>query len=133
MIAGKSGDLALVEEIQAREEKEGLHINNIKDKVVIVATQLLARKVMRKCLADEVLAPVVALAEQCIEGVQFNWVEFLYKDFLTNCEEAQEQGKTFHYELVLLSILLVAGELLEDSQFLSIEQDLLEAEKYASL
>lgn len=60
---------------------------------------------------------VIALAEQFAEGVQFNWVKFLCEEFLTNCEEAQEQGKTFHYVWFLLSILLVAGELPKDSQF----------------
>ena len=52
---------------------------------------------------------------------------------MINCREAQEQGKTFHYAWFLLSILLVAGELLGDSQFQSIEHDLLEATKYTSL
>lgn len=34
-----------------------------------------------------------------------------------NCREAQEKGKTFRYTWLLLSILLVTGEFLEDSQF----------------
>lgn len=50
-----------------------------------------------------------------------------------NCKEAQENGKTCHYTWLLLSILLVAGELLEDNQFPSLDQDLPEAVKYASL
>ena len=61
---------------------------SIKDKGVRVATQLLARKLMRKCRADEVPAPVVALAEQFAEGVQFNWAQFLCEEFLMNCREA---------------------------------------------
>lgn len=52
---------------------------------------------------------------------------------MTNCKEAQEQGKTFHYAWLLLSILLVAGELPEDSQFPSIEDDMSEAARYTSL
>jgi len=47
--------------------------------------------------------------------------------------EAQEQGKTFHYAWLFLSILLVTWELPEDSQCPSIEQDLPEAAKYALL
>ena len=43
---------------------------------------------MRMCRADKVTVPVVALAKQCVEGVQFNWFEFLYKEFLENFHEA---------------------------------------------
>jgi len=43
------------------------------------------------------------------------------QEFLTNCREAQEEGKTFHYAWFLLSILLVTGELPEDSQFPSLD------------
>ena len=88
---------------------------------------------MRKCHDNNVLATVVALAEQCIEGVQFNWAEFLCEEFLTNYKEAQEQGKTFHYAWFLLSILLVAGELPKDNQFPTIERNLPEAMMYNSL
>lgn len=76
---------------------------------------------------------VVTLAEQCADEVQFNWAQFLCEEFLTNRKEAQEQGKTFHYTWLLLSILLVAGELPKDSQFPPLDKDLPEASKYASL
>lgn len=52
---------------------------------------------------------------------------------MTNCREAQEQGKTFHYAWLLSSILLVARELPEDSQFPTVEGDLPEAARYTSL
>lgn len=67
----------------------GYVIASIKDRGVLVATQLLANKLMRKFRADEVPAFVIALAEQCVEGVQFNWAQFLCEEFLTNCKEAQ--------------------------------------------
>ena len=88
-----------------------------------LATQLLAGKLMRKCRANKVSAFIIALAEQCTEGVQFNWAQFLCDESLTNCHEAQEKGKTFHYAWFLLTILLVAGELPEGSQFPDIEKD----------
>lgn len=88
---------------------------------------------MRKCRRDEVPALVVAMAQQCVEGVQFNWVEFLCEEFLTKYKEAQEYDKNFHYAWLLLSILLVTGKLLEDSQFPHIELDLPEGTKYVSL
>lgn len=52
---------------------------------------------------------------------------------MLNCREAQEQGKTFHYVWLLVSILLITRELPKDSQFPNIDRDLLEVAKYASL
>ena len=75
-IAAKSRDLVLAEAMKRKykleKKKRGYVISSIKDKGVCVATQLLARKVMRKFHGDELLALVVALAEQCTKGVQFN-------------------------------------------------------------
>jgi len=91
-IAGKSRDLALVEAMKKKymveKKQRGYVISSIEDKGVRVATQLLVGKVMRKCHGNEVLAMVVALAEHCVEGVKFNWAEFLCEEFLTNCKEA---------------------------------------------
>lgn len=65
-IAGKSGDLALTEAMKKKykleNKKRRYTISSIKDNGVRVATQPLARKVMRKCRRDEVPAPVIALA-----------------------------------------------------------------------
>jgi len=96
-------------------KKRGYDISSIKDKALHVATQILVGKVMRKFRTDEVPAPVVALTEHCMEGVQFNWSEFLCTQFLENFCEAQEQGKTFHYAWLLLSIFLVAREFTKHS------------------
>jgi len=68
-----------------------------------------------------------------MKGVQFNWSEFLCTKFLENCFEAREQGKTFHYAWLLLSIMLVAREFPDNSQFPIIDKELLEATKYALL
>ena len=77
-------------------KSRGYAISSICNPTVKVETQILARKVMRKCCVDEVLAPVVALAQQCVEGVQFNWSDYLHGEFLTKCHEAQELNKMFH-------------------------------------
>ena len=134
---GKSSDFAIVEAMKKKykleKKKRDYTISSINNKAVKVVTQILASKVMRRCHANEVPTLVVALAEQCAEGVQFNWSEFLCKEFLENFSEAQEQGKKFHYAWLLLAIVLVAGELLEDSQFPTIDRDLQEAVKYTSL
>lgn len=68
-----------------------------------------------------------------MEGVQFNWANFLYMKFMMNCHEAQEKGKTFHYAWLLLSIVIIAGELPKDSQFPTINKELPEVVKCTSL
>ena len=64
-IAGKRSNLALVEAMKTKykleKKKHGYAIVSIKDKGMHVATQLLAGKLMWKCRADEVPAPMVAL------------------------------------------------------------------------
>ena len=62
-------------------KKCGYAIVSIKDKGMRIATQLLAGKLMQKCHSDEVLAPVVALAKKCMEGVQFNWLSSSMRNF----------------------------------------------------
>lgn len=66
----------------------GYSITSITYPVVKVAMQILSGKVMRKCRMDEVPTPVVSLATQCVEGMQFNWVCYLCSEFLENCREA---------------------------------------------
>ena len=70
---------------------------------------------------------------QCAECVQFNWARYLCSWFLTKYREAQDYNKTFHYSWFLLSIVLVAWELLEDKQFHLIETDLREVAMFAYL
>ena len=64
---GNCSDLALTEAMKTKykleKKKRGYAISRIKDKGVCMATQLLVGNVMRKCCADEVSVPVVALAE----------------------------------------------------------------------
>lgn len=50
----------------------GYSMSNIYDPTMKVETQILAGNVMWKCCANEVLLPVVALAQKCAEGVLFN-------------------------------------------------------------
>jgi len=70
---------------------------------------------MQKCGVDEVPTLVIALAAQCAEGFQFNWVCYLCGEFLVNCRELRDLSKTFHYAWLLLSIVLTAWKLREDS------------------
>jgi len=58
--------------LKLEKKKRVYAISSINNLVVKVATQILVRKVMRKCRVDEVLVLVIALAAQCTEGVQLN-------------------------------------------------------------
>ena len=73
---GKGSDLAIAEAMKKKykmeKKKRGYTISNINENAVHVATQILAGKFMRKCRTDEVPTLMVALAKQCMEGVQFN-------------------------------------------------------------
>jgi len=88
---------------------------SITNPIVQVATQTLARKVMRKFHVDKVLAPIISLVAWCMKGVQFNWSCYLCSEFLVNCREAQDERKTFHNAWFLLSIVLITWDLQEDS------------------
>jgi len=60
----------------------GYDINSISDQEVYFATHIMARKVMRKCCANEILVSVVSLDAQCTNGVQYKWDGYLCKEFL---------------------------------------------------
>lgn len=112
---GKASEHALAEGIKEKfklvKKPRGYTISSISDLAVKVATQILEGKVMRKCRTDEVSAPVIALAAQCVEGVQFNWARCLCGEFLVNYCEVQDHNRNCHYAWLLLSIMLVDWEL----------------------
>lgn len=124
---------AMKAKYKLEKRKQGYVIARIKDQGVHIATQLRAGKLMRKFSANKVPTSIIMLVEQCVEGVQFNQVQLLYNEFLSNYREAQDQGKNFHYAWFLLSILLVVGRLPVDSQFPTIERNLPRAMRYTSL
>lgn len=73
---GKMGECDLAEKMKDKfklVKKARRHsISSIIHPKVKVATQILAGKVMSKCHPNEVSAPVVLLAAQCVGGIQFN-------------------------------------------------------------
>jgi len=71
----------------------GYAISSSSDLTVHFSAHILAGEIMRKCQADEVLAPIVSLVVQCSKGVYFNWVWYLCQEFLDECQEVQEDGK----------------------------------------
>lgn len=108
-------------------------IISVTDPTVQLVAQILAGKVKRKCRVDEVSMPIVSLFAQCMKGIQFNWAWYPYQEFLANCWAAQDETKWFHYAWLLLSIVLVAWELLKASQIPSLKEGLLEVAQFASL
>lgn len=76
ILEGKSSDLAILEAMKKKYKLEkknrGYAISSINNKAVRIATQILEGKLIRKCCADEVPTPAVALDDQCTEGVQYN-------------------------------------------------------------
>ena len=84
--------MALIEAMKKKfkldKKKQGYSICNINNPAIKVATQILAGKVMQRCCADEVPMPVIALAAQYTEGVEFNYVKYLCGEFLVNFCEA---------------------------------------------
>lgn len=133
----KGGEQALAESMKEKfklvKKLHNYSISCICYHAVKVATKILAGKVIRKSRTNEVLVPVVALEAQCAEGVQFNWLDCLRREFLANYHEAQELSRMFHYAWLLLSIVLVACEVPEDSQLASIMSNLPNVANYTSL
>ena len=62
---------------------------------------------MRKCRANEVLAPIVTIAANYAEGYTYNWADYIAKEFLEDVLDAQERGRPFHYSWLLVLIALV--------------------------
>jgi len=84
----KAGEKYLVDKMKKEftlvKKPCGNSITSINNIVVHIVTQILARKIMRKCHADGVFTPVVSLAAQCVKGMQFNWSRNLCNEFLMN-------------------------------------------------
>lgn len=89
---GKVGERDIIERMKEKfklvKKLHGYSISSITYLVIKVATKILAKKIMWKCCADEVPTPVVSLAAQCAEGVQFNCACYLCSEFLANYREA---------------------------------------------
>lgn len=60
---------SMKKKFKLEKKKRGYAISNINNPTVKRATKILAGKVMRNLHANEVPAPVIALAAQCVEGV----------------------------------------------------------------
>jgi hypothetical protein len=85
----------------------GIIIKHISDAATRMATKIMACKLLRKCLKEEVPVGVVAVVAQCAEGTTLNWSLYLLNLFLEYCKDVQDLGTKFHYSWLLILIALV--------------------------
>ena len=88
----KTSERELAEQMKKKIElikkPHGYSITSINNPAVKIATKILARKVMRKCRANEVPAPVVTIVANCAEGYTYNWADYITKEFLEDVLDA---------------------------------------------
>jgi hypothetical protein len=88
----KSTDKEIAEEVKAQfgtnKGTEGLIIKDINDHATKFATKLIAFKLLRKCIKEEVPTRVIAIGAQCAKGVVFSWAPYLLNQFLIDCRDA---------------------------------------------
>ena len=68
--------------------KRGYHTSTIEDKNIRFAAELLACKLLRKCMPSEVPDPVIRIAINCAEGYTYNWFTYLAREFLEDARDA---------------------------------------------
>ena len=88
---------------------------------------------MRKCRPNEVSAPIVSIAANCVEGYSYKWAKYIAKEFLEYVHDAQEKGRPFHYSWLIVIIALVGWREPTEAQFVDVPPEMPRAASYASL
>ena len=92
----KSKEKALAEEMKKKYGTDrgmrGIIIKRINDAATQLGANILACKLLRKCLKDEVPVGVIAVVAQCAEGTFMSWAPYLSNLFQIDCKDAQEAG-----------------------------------------
>ena len=89
----------------------------MQDGAVHLACQLIARKHARKNCPTQVTRFVVDLAGKCVEGMQMNWVSYLFNEMEKDCREVKDQGYEFHFSWLLVLIAFVSWKMPEGVTF----------------
>jgi hypothetical protein len=89
--------------------------------MVRLACQLITGKLVRNNRPTQVTGFLVDLIENCTEGLQINWAQYLVNQQEIDCREAQDQGYEFHFSWLLILIAFITWELSEGATFLEIE------------
>ena len=84
-------------------------ISSINYIAVRSAEKILCSKVLRKIRPTECTTATIELAEQCMQGVQINWSQFLLNELMDDMVDMQELlSAKFHYSWLLILISFVA-------------------------
>jgi hypothetical protein len=104
----KTKEKALAEEMNKKygtnRETRGIIIKMINNVARQLGAKLLACKLLRKCLREEIPTRVVAVAAQCTEGTSMSWASYLLNLFLDDCKDAQDLGTKFNYSWLITLI-----------------------------
>jgi hypothetical protein len=82
----------------------GITIKRINDVTTQLGVEILTYKLLQKCRREEVLAGVVIVAAQCVEGTSVRWAPYLLNLFLDDYKDAQDLGTKFHYSWLITLI-----------------------------
>jgi hypothetical protein len=123
---GKATDRSLAQKIKdtydnVEKGMRGYKVASIQNGVVHLACKLLAGKLVRKNIPTQVTGFVVDLARKCVEGLQMNWVKYLFNQLELYCREAQDQGYEFHFSWLLILIAFISWDMQEGVTFPDIE------------
>jgi hypothetical protein len=69
----------------------------------------------------QVMGFIFDLTGKCIEGIQMNWVRYLFNELEKDSRQAQDQGYEFHFNWLLILIAFVTLDMLEGETFLEFE------------
>jgi hypothetical protein len=99
----------------------GYNVASIQNGKVRLAFQLIAKNLVRKNIPTEVTGFFIDLARKCMEGLQMNWVNYIFNQLELDCHEAQDQGYEFHFTWLLILIYFISWKMLESANFPDIE------------
>jgi hypothetical protein len=88
---------------------------------VRLTCQLIAGNLVRNNKPTQVTGFVIDLAGKCVEGLQMNWVKYLFSQLELDCREAQDQGYEFHLSWLLILIAFIAWDMPKGANFPDIE------------
>jgi hypothetical protein len=94
----KKGEVNLYEKFHTQRGGRMTKIDPILPETVQKTCYVIARKVMHSYYKGECTLDSLSVADFCVNGVVFNWCNYLLEELLVACEEAQEKGGTFTYD-----------------------------------
>jgi hypothetical protein len=102
----KKGEVILYEKFHTQRGGRTTKIDPILPEMVQTSCYMIASKVMRSYYKGECTLDALSVAYFCVNGVVFNWCNYLLEELLVVCEEAQEKGGTFTYGYLLVAFTM---------------------------